>query len=76
MKLILVLLTASFMFLTGCEEAMPPDAAPGVDYDADMYVCGEPPNDVLFTCVVGTGPPRQDCGAKQSGTTQTAPIIC
>lgn len=50
--------------------------APGVDYDADMYVCGEPPDDVIFYCQVGTGPPRTDCGVKQSGVTQTEPIGC
>jgi len=73
MKLILILLAASFALLTGCDDPAP---ALGVDYQADFFVCGEPPDDILFTCVVGTGPPRQDCTANGSGTTQTAPITC
>jgi len=62
----------------GCD--VPPSDGGGpmiaISYDADFYTCGEPPDDVLFTCRVGTGPPRQDCVANGSGTTTTAPITC
>ncbi len=53
-----------------------PDREIAISYQADFYTCGEPPNDVLFVCQVGTGPPRQDCTANGSGTTTTAPILC
>jgi len=47
-----------------------------ISYQADFYTCGEPPNDVLYYCVVGTGPPRQDCVANGTGSTATVPGIC
>ena len=73
-----MLLILMAVFLAGCDlfDGGSGGTAPGVDYQADFYTCGEPPNDVLFTCVVGTGPPRQDCTANGSGTTQTPPITC
>ncbi len=46
------------------------------EYQADFYECGEPPDDVLWTCVVGTGPPTSECTAVGSGTTTTKPTIC
>ena len=61
----------------GCD--VPPSDGGGaiaISYDADFYECGEPPNDVLWTCVVGTGPPTNNCGPKSSGTTTTVPGIC
>lgn len=60
----------------GVGQCMQKDEPLAVDYDADFYTCGEPPNDTLFYCVPGTGPPREDCVANGSGTTQTAPITC
>lgn len=35
--------------------------------EADAYICGEPPDEVTFYCTVGTGPPRTDCSAPQTG---------
>ena len=64
-KLILLVL-----ILAGCDDLAAPT------YQADFYECGEPPNDVLFTCATGTGPPRQDCTAVGSGSTTTEPITC
>ena len=63
-KLILLVL-----ILAGCEDLAP-------TYQADFYECGEPPNDVLFTCAVGSGPPRADCTDVGSGSTTTEPITC
>lgn len=34
---------------------------------ADAYICGEPPDEVTYYCAPGTGPPRADCGAAQTG---------
>ena len=45
-------------------------------YEADFYQCGEPPDDTLFYCRPGTGPPRSDCTAVGSGRTEVAPITC
>ena len=74
-----VVVSAVVIFLLfGCD--VPPSDGGGpmiaIQYDADFYTCGEPPNDVLFTCSVGTGPPRPDCVANGSGTTTIAPLIC
>lgn len=43
---------------------------------ADAYICGEPPNEVTFYCKPGTGPPRNDCGAAQTGLYDKDPITC
>lgn len=34
---------------------------------ADAYICGEKPDEVTYYCTPGTGPPRTDCGAAQTG---------
>ena len=34
---------------------------------ADAYICGEPPDEVTYYCTPGSGPPRTDCGAAQTG---------
>ena len=72
-----ILIVLMLLGLFGCN-APPIDGGRdiAISYQADFYTCGEPPNDVLFTCQVGTGPPRQDCTANGSGTTTTAPILC
>jgi hypothetical protein len=41
------------------------DLAPKIA--ADAYVCGEPPDEVTYYCTPGTGPPRSDCSAPQTG---------
>ncbi len=73
-----ILMALLLLGLLGCD--VPPIDGGGpeiaISYQADFYTCGEPPNDVLFTCQVGTGPPRADCVANGSGTTTTAPILC
>lgn len=52
-------------------------AAPGANkVQADFYECGEPPNQVLFICKTGTGPPRTDCTGTGSGETTLDPITC
>lgn len=45
-------------------------------YDADAYICGEPPNEVTFYCKPGTGPPRTDCGLPQTGKYAVIPMTC
>lgn len=45
--------------------------------EADAYICGEPPDEVTFYCKVGTGPPREDCSAPQTGEFDGIdPITC
>lgn len=67
MKAIYTLLALSLVLLTGCAPAL---------NEADAYICGEPPDEVTFYCQVGTGPPREDCGAAQTGTFDVDPIGC
>ena len=43
---------------------------------SDAYICGEPPDEVTFYCVTGTGPPRTDCGDPQPGMYDKDPSIC
>ena len=43
--------------------------------EADAYICGEPPNEVTFYCKVGTGPPRTDCSAAQTGEFDNVDVI-
>ena len=42
---------------------------------ADAYICGEPPDEVTFYCKVGTGPPRTDCSAPQTGEFDNVDVI-
>jgi len=67
MKLIYTLLALFLILLSGC------DKFPKVE--ADAYVCGEPPDEVTFYCKVGTGPPRTDCSAAQTGEFQGVDVI-
>lgn len=66
MKIVYVLLALSAVSLSGCADPT----------QADAYICGEPPDEVTFYCKTGTGPPRQDCSAPQSGTFDVDPITC
>lgn len=43
--------------------------------EADAYICGEPPDEVTFYCKVGTGPPRTDCSAAQTGEFDNVDVI-
>ena len=63
--------------ITACD-VPPSDGGPtiAIEYQADFYTCGEPPDDTLFTCRTGTGPPRTDCTANGSGTTTIVPMTC
>lgn len=45
-------------------------------YDADFYECETDTGLVLWTCVVDTGPPTENCGPKSSGSTTTKPGVC
>ncbi len=66
MKIVYMLLTLCLVSLSGCADPT----------QADAYVCGEPPNDVIFYCKTGTGPPRQDCDAGSPGVYDVDPITC
>jgi hypothetical protein len=67
------LLIPYLLAITGLLLALP---ACGNLYDADMYECESDNGLVLWTCVVGTGPPTDQCGAKSSGRTTTKPHRC
>ncbi len=61
-----LMIAVPLVFLSGCAK----------QYDADAYICGEPPDEVTFYCKIGTGPPRQDCSAPQTGKFATEPMTC
>jgi hypothetical protein len=61
-----ILIVVGLLLLAGCAKKNA----------ADAYICGEPPDEVTFYCKVGTGPPRQDCSAPQTGTFDVDPITC
>ena len=65
-----ILLMLALLLLAGCPDLAAPT------HQADFFECGEPPDVVLFTCAVGSGPPRADCTNVGSGSTTTAPITC
>jgi len=60
-----LLIVISLSALSGCAKQ-----------EADAYICGEPPDEVTFYCKTGTGPPREDCSAPQSGEFDVDPITC
>lgn len=68
MKMLYVVLIMLVLGLVGCDKK--------VKHAADAYICGEPPDEVTFYCKVGTGPPRTDCSAAQTGEFDVDPITC
>ncbi len=66
---ILILMLIPLLLLSGCDLFAP-------SYQADFYECETEEGTVLWTCVVDTGPPTENCGEKSSGTTTTKPTTC
>ena len=64
MKKLLMLVVALPLFAVSCAKE-----------EADAYICGEPPDEVTFYCKVGTGPPRTDCSAAQTGEFDNVSVI-
>ena len=60
----MVVVSMTMLLLQGCAKQ-----------EADAYICGEPPDEVTFYCKVGTGPPRTDCSAAQTGEFDGVDVI-